>query len=85
MGCVCKCVFHQAPRLIGVSVRQRAMRGQRVADCVRRPCGEWTVVVWLLLSLLGSLLLVGISGILQIGECTCYFTTAHFELGDYRF
>ncbi|XP_029546185.1 scavenger receptor cysteine-rich domain-containing group B protein isoform X1 [Salmo trutta] len=44
------------------------MRGQRVADCVRRPCGGWTVVVWLLLSLLGSLLLVGISGILQIGE-----------------
>uniref|UniRef100_A0A8C7F888 Scavenger receptor cysteine-rich domain-containing group B protein-like n=1 Tax=Oncorhynchus kisutch TaxID=8019 RepID=A0A8C7F888_ONCKI len=42
------------------------MRGQRVADCVRRPCGGWTVVVWLLLSLLGSLLLVGISGILQI-------------------
>ncbi|XP_070305822.1 scavenger receptor cysteine-rich domain-containing group B protein [Salvelinus sp. IW2-2015] len=59
------------------------MRGQRVADCVRRPCGGWTVVVWLLLSLLGSLLLVGISGILQIANSTTTMTamkTTHSQV-----
>ncbi|XP_071029753.1 scavenger receptor cysteine-rich domain-containing group B protein-like [Oncorhynchus clarkii lewisi] len=59
------------------------MRGQRVADCVRKPCGGWTVVVWLLLSLLGSLLLVGISGILQIANSTTTMTamkTTHSQV-----
>ncbi|CAB1353082.1 unnamed protein product [Coregonus sp. 'balchen'] len=59
------------------------MRGQRVAECVRRPCGGWTVAIWLLLSLLGSLLLVAISVILQIANSTTTMTamkTTHSQV-----
>nr|XP_046185815.1 scavenger receptor cysteine-rich domain-containing group B protein isoform X1 [Oncorhynchus gorbuscha] len=51
---------------MGSSVRQRAMRCQRVKECVCRPCGGWKLAVWLL----ASLLLVAVGVILQIGDLT---------------
>eukprot|EP00063_Salmo_salar_P078842 XP_014053677.1 PREDICTED: scavenger receptor cysteine-rich domain-containing group B protein-like [Salmo salar] len=46
------------------------MRCQRVKECVCRPCGGWKAAGWLLASLLGSLLLVAVGVILQIGDLT---------------
>lgn len=47
-------------------VSQAAMRGQRVVESEYR-C--WNLAVWLLVSLLGSLVLVAVSVLLRLGEC----------------
>lgn len=45
---------------------QGAMRGQRV---VESECRCWNPAVWLLVSLLGTLVLVAVSILLRFGEC----------------
>lgn len=57
---VCECVCCRR------MVSQAAMRGQRVAES---ECRCWNPVVWLLVSLLGSLVLVAVSVLLRLGEC----------------
>ncbi|KAM6911526.1 LOW QUALITY PROTEIN: scavenger receptor cysteine-rich domain-containing group B protein [Lycodopsis pacificus] len=47
-------------------VSQAAMRGQRA---VESECRCWNPAVWLLVSLLGSLVLVAVSVLLRLGEC----------------
>lgn len=47
-------------------VSQAAMRGQRV---VESECRCWNPALWLLVSLLGSLVLVAVSVLLRLGEC----------------
>lgn len=47
-------------------VSQAAMRGQRV---VESECRCWNPAVWVLVSLLGSLVLVAVSVLLRLGEC----------------
>ncbi|XP_035803622.1 scavenger receptor cysteine-rich domain-containing group B protein [Amphiprion ocellaris] len=46
-------------------VSQTAMRGQRVVESV---CRCWNPAVWLLVSLLGSLILVAVSVLLRLGD-----------------
>ncbi|KAL0994782.1 hypothetical protein UPYG_G00127080 [Umbra pygmaea] len=45
------------------------MRGQCV-EVMRGPCGGWKLAVWLLASLLGSLLLLAVTVTLQVGDMT---------------
>lgn len=47
-------------------VSQTAMRGQRV---VESECRCWNPAVWLLVSLLGSLVLVALSVLTRLGKC----------------
>lgn len=56
---VCECVCCRR------MVSQAAMRGQRVAES---ECRCWNPAVWLLVSLLGSLVLVAVSVLLRFGE-----------------
>lgn len=57
-GCVC---FRRM-------VSQAAMRGQRV---VESECRCWNPAVWLLVTLLGSIVLVAVSVLLRLGEYAC--------------
>lgn len=49
-------------------VSQAAMRGQRV---VESECRCWNPALWVLVSLLGSLVLVALSVLMRLGECVC--------------
>ncbi|XP_068600938.1 scavenger receptor cysteine-rich domain-containing group B protein [Brachionichthys hirsutus] len=52
-------------RLQGPTVCQVAMRGQRVAES---ECRCWSLAVWVLVSLLGTLVLVAFSVVLRLGD-----------------
>lgn len=57
---VCECVCCRP------MVSQAAMRSQRVVESV---CRCWNPAVWVLVSLLGSLVLVAVSVLLRLGKC----------------
>lgn len=74
-------------------VSQAAMRGQRV---VESECRCWNPALWVLVSLLGSLVLVALSVLMRLGECVCvwgggtmldlskhYRSTAQGQVMDY--
>ncbi|KAI3373451.1 hypothetical protein L3Q82_022056, partial [Scortum barcoo] len=62
-------------------VSQAAMRGQRVAES---ECRCWTPALWLLVSLLGSFVLVAVSVLLRLGEHLSYLSKVQLVNGQNR-